>query len=131
MKETNSTSSTTELVEEIVKGMQEKKAHNILIINLQDVSQAVADYFVIASGNSVSQVDAIADSVIEIVEKNTGENPWHQEGKENKEWILLDYANVVAHIFRKDRREFYALEDLWGDAEMMEVPAEGETIETL
>lgn len=131
MKETNSTSSTTELVEEIVKGMQEKKAHNILIINLQEVTQAVADYFVICSGNSVSQVDALAESVIEMVEENTGESPWHQEGKENKEWILLDYANVVAHIFRKDRREFYALEDLWGDAEMVEVPTDEETIETI
>lgn len=105
----------------IVKGMQEKKATNIVVMDLRKVKNAVADYFVIASGNSDKQLDAISDSIDEFVYKGLKENPWHTEGKNNKEWMLLDYINVVAHVFRKDKREFYALEKLWGDAEITEI----------
>src|SRR4051812_34344291 len=105
----------------IVKGMQEKKANNIVVMDLRKVKNAVADFFVICSGNSDKQLDAIADSVDEEVYKALKENPWHTEGKNNKEWMLLDYINVVAHVFRKDRRDFYALERLWGDADIVEV----------
>jgi ribosome-associated protein len=109
------------LSEIIVKGMQEKKAIDIVVMDLRKVKNAVADFFVICSGNSDKQLDAIADSVDEEVYKALKENPWHTEGKNNKEWMLLDYINVVAHVFRKDRRDFYALERLWGDADIMEV----------
>jgi ribosome-associated protein len=109
------------LSEIIVKGMQEKKAMDIVVMDLRKVKNAVADFFVICSGNSDKQLDAIADSVDEEVFKAFKENPWHTEGKNNKEWMLLDYINVVAHVFRKDRREFYALERLWGDADIMEI----------
>ena len=105
----------------IVKGMQEKKASDIVILDLRKLNNAIADFFVICSGNSDKQLDAIADSVDEEVYKALKENPWHIEGKNNKEWMLLDYINVVAHIFRKDRREFYALERLWGDAGVTEI----------
>jgi ribosome-associated protein len=105
----------------IVKGMQEKKASDIVILDLRKLNNAIADFFVICSGNSDKQLDAIADSVDEEVYKALQENPWHIEGKNNKEWMLLDYINVVAHIFRKDRREFYALERLWGDAGVTEI----------
>lgn len=105
----------------IVKGMQEKKANNIVLMDLRKVKNAVADFFVICSGNSDKQLDAIADSVDAEVYKGLEENPWHVEGKNNKEWMILDYTNVVAHIFRKDRRSFYALEKLWGDAEITEI----------
>ena len=105
----------------IVKGMQEKKAHDIVLMDLRKVKNAVADFFVICSGNSDKQLDAIADSVDAEVYKGLNENPWHIEGKNNKEWMILDYTNVVAHIFRKDRRQFYALEKLWGDAEITEI----------
>jgi ribosome-associated protein len=105
----------------IVKGMQEKKANNIVLMDLRKVKNAVADFFVICSGNSDKQLDAIADSVDAEVYKVLSENPWHIEGKNNKEWMILDYTNVVAHIFRKDRRSFYALEKLWGDAEITEI----------
>src|SRR5690606_13790071 len=94
----------------IVKGMQEKKASDIIVMDLRKLKNAVADFFVICSGNSDKQLDAIATSVDEEVFKTLSENPWHTEGKNNKEWMLLDYTSVVAHIFRKDRREFYALE---------------------
>jgi ribosome-associated protein len=105
----------------IVKGMQEKKAINIVLLDLRKVKNAVADFFVICSGSSDKQLDAIADSIDEQVYKSLNENPWHVEGKNNKEWMILDYTNVVAHIFRKDRRSFYALEKLWGDAEITEI----------
>ena len=105
----------------IVKGMQEKKATNIVVLDLRKVKNAVADFFIVCSGNSDKQLDAIADSIDEQVFKALKENPWHVEGKNNKEWMLLDYIDVVAHVFRKDRRDFYALEKLWGDAEIIEI----------
>ena len=87
-------------------------------MDLRKVKNAVADFFVVCSGSSDKQLDAIADSIDEQVHKDLNENPWHIEGKNNKEWMILDYTNVVAHIFRKDKRSFYALEKLWGDAEI-------------
>jgi ribosome-associated protein len=104
------------LADLVVKGMQEKKAIDIVVMDLREVKNAVADFFVLCSGNSDKQLSAISDSVDEVVYKDLKENPWHSEGKNNKEWMLLDYISVVAHIFKKDRREFYALEKLWGDA---------------
>ena len=109
------------LSETIVKGMQEKKATDIVVMDLRKVKNAVADFFVICSGNSDKQLDAIADSVDQEVYKALKENPWHTEGKNNKEWMLLDYIDVVVHVFRKDRRDFYALERLWGDADIREI----------
>jgi len=108
----------------IVKGMQEKKASDIVVMDLRKIKNAVADFFVICSGNSDKQLDAISDSIDVEVFKKLQENPWHTEGKNNKEWMLLDYINVVAHVFRKDRREFYALERLWGDADITEINAD-------
>ncbi len=104
------------LSELIAHGMLEKKAEDVLMLDLRGIHQSVADFFVISSGNSANQLQAISDSVEEMVFKQIEEHPWRKEGRENREWILLDYVNVVAHIFRKDRRAFYALEDLWGDA---------------
>ena len=105
----------------IVKGMQEKKASDIVVMDLRRIKNAVADFFVICSGNSDKQLDAISDSIDAEVYKKFQENPWHTEGKNNKEWMLLDYINVVAHVFRKDRRSYYALERLWGDADITEI----------
>ncbi len=116
--------SSDELSELVVKGMQEKKATDIVILNLKHIKNAVADYFIICSGNSDTQVDAITDSIEAEIYKISQQDPWHREGQENKEWILLDYVDVVAHVFKKDRRAFYALEDLWGDAQMTYVDAE-------
>ena len=104
------------LADLVVKGMQEKKASDIVVMDLREVKNAVADFFVLCSGNSDKQLSAISDSVDEVVYKDLKENPWHSEGKNNKELMLLDYISVVVHIFKKDRREFYALEKLWGDA---------------
>jgi len=110
--------SSDELSRLVIKGMQEKKASSIVIMNLKKVKNAVADYFIICSGNSDTQIDAIADSVEEEIYKLSKQNPWQREGRENKEWVLIDYVDVVAHVFRRDRRDFYALEELWGDAQI-------------
>jgi ribosome-associated protein len=120
-KKKDSSTTSQKLSKLIVKGMQEKKANDIVLMDLRKVKNSVADFFVICSGNSDKQLDAIADSVDAEVLKGLNENPWHIEGKNNKEWMILDYTNVVAHIFRKDRRTFYALEKLWGDAEITEI----------
>lgn len=109
------------LSEVIVKGMQEKKALDIVVMDLREAKNAVADYFVICSGSSDKQLSAIADSIDDEVYKTLKENPWHSEGKHNKEWMLLDYISVVAHVFKKDKRQFYALEKLWGDAEVKHI----------
>jgi ribosome-associated protein len=104
--------------------MQEKKAADIVVLNLKDLKNAVADYFIICSASSDTQIEAIARSVEEEVEKLTGQNPWQTEGRMNREWVLLDYVDVVVHVFLRDRRQFYALEELWGDAEITHVEEE-------
>ena len=108
----------------IIEGMQEKKASNIVVLDLKKVKNAVADYFIICTGNSDTQLDAISDGVEESVYKKLKQNPWHKEGKQNKEWVLIDYVDVVAHVFKKDKRDFFALEELWGDAELIYIDGE-------
>ncbi len=109
------------LMDIVVDGMKEKKALDIVILDLRDIKNAFADFFIICSGNSETQIDAIADSVEEYAYKFASQGVWHKEGKENKEWILLDYVDVVANVFRKSTREFYSLEQLWGDAKLTAV----------
>lgn len=124
MKKTKIKDNSDILAELVVRGMQEKKASEIVVIDLKSLKNAVSDYFVISSASSDSQLDAIARSVEEEVFKITKQNPWQSEGRTNGEWILLDYVDVVVHIFLKDKREFYALEELWGDADIRRVASE-------
>ena len=112
------------LADLVVRGMQDKKASDIVVLNLKELKNAVADYFIICSANSDTQLEAIARSVEEEVEKVTGESPWQTEGRTNREWVLLDYVDVVVHVFLRDRRKFYALEELWGDADISYIEAE-------
>jgi len=102
----------------VVIGMQEKKAKNIIKIDLRNLGSSVADFFVICHGDSDRQVEAIADSVIDVVRESIKEKPFSKEGYQQSEWILLDYINVVVHVFKRDIREFYGIEDLWGDGEI-------------
>jgi len=108
-----------ELLSCIVKTMQDKKANDIISLNLTEIQSAVTDYFVICHGNSKTQVDAIADHIIENVRNETGNILYHFEGYENSEWILIDYVDVVVHVFLNTTRSFYQLEDLWADAEIV------------
>lgn len=100
----------------IVEGMQENKAKEIVSLNLKDIDTAVCDYFIICHGTSNTHVSSIADSVIDETLKTLKDKPFNREGMENGEWVLLDYGNVVAHIFQKETRDFYNIEKLWGDA---------------
>ena len=112
------------LADVVVRGMQDRKGSEIVVLNLKHLQNAVADYFIICSANSDTQLDAIARSVEEVVEKVSGEMPWQTEGRTNREWVLLDYVDVVVHVFLRDRRKFYSLEELWGDAEIKYVEEE-------
>ena len=109
------------LADTVVHGMLEKKAHNIVKIDLRDLTSSVTDVMVICHGDSDRQVSAIADSVIDEVKKNTGENAFSKEGFAQGDWVLVDYVNVVAHVFRKEVREYYAIEDLWADGKLQEI----------
>ena len=102
----------------IIEGMQENKAKEIVSLNLKEIEAAVCDYFIICHGTSNTHVSAIADSIINETIKTLKDKPFNREGLENGEWILLDYGNVVAHVFQKESREFYNLEKLWGDADV-------------
>jgi ribosome-associated protein len=99
-------------------GIQEKKGNDIVRLDLRNIFSSVTDYFVICHADSTTQVKAIANSIEEEIFKAIQQEPWRKEGLEYGEWILLDYINVVVHIFRTDKREFYGVEDLWGDAEV-------------
>lgn len=110
-----------ELSQIIIKGMEERKAEDIKVLDLRGVKGSISDFFIICSGNSDTQIQAIAESVEKEVKQAANELPWRKEGFTNREWILLDYVSAVAHIFKREKREFYALEDLWGDAEVTSV----------
>ncbi len=110
--------SSKDLSELVAKGMSEKKGIDIKIMDLRKVKNSFTDFFVICSGNSDTQIDALANAVEEEVYKNSQTDPWQKEGKANGEWILIDYIDVVAHIFNKERRAHYDIEELWGDAEV-------------
>ena len=86
-------------------------------LDLREVNSSVSDYFVVCNADSSTQVKAIADSVEDEIYKLTQTHPWRKEGLDNAEWIILDYFDVVVHIFRTEKRDFYGIEDLWGDAE--------------
>lgn len=118
MRKIKSNNHVAKITELIIDGIKEKKGNNIVKIDLRTLKNTVCDYFIICHGDSSIQVEAIADSIQEQVFKKIKEKPWHKEGFENSEWILLDYSNIVVHIFQKEKRNFYAIEDLWGDAKI-------------
>ena len=105
------------LLSSIITGIFEKKGHDVLKIDLHKLENSIADYFVICHGTSTTQVNALCDSVENTVRKKAGEKPLHTEGLDNCFWVLLDYGNVVVHIFLDKYREFYSLESLWADAD--------------
>ena len=111
----------TKLADIIIRSIQEKKGHEIIKMDLRKVSGAICDYFVICHGNSHVQVDAIASFVEEEVKKKTALIARPKEGYENKQWILLDYFDVIVHVFIPEFREFYDLESLWADAKTLKI----------
>ena len=109
------------LITEIIKGIEDVKGENITILDLREIDNTVCEYFVICEGNSNTQVNAISASVQKNVSKAVKEKPWHVEGENNAEWVLIDYVNVVAHVFQRHIREYYNLEELWGDGKVTKI----------
>ncbi|OIQ39984.1 MAG: ribosome silencing factor [Bacteroidetes bacterium MedPE-SWsnd-G1] len=108
--------SADQLITVIIKGIEEVKGEDIQLFDLREIDNTVTDYFIICTGNSNTQVSAISGSIQKMVSKELQDKPWHVEGEGNAEWILMDYVNVVVHVFQKSVREFYDIEGLWGDA---------------
>lgn len=119
----NTTSNTDQLITFILKGIEEVKGKDIKILDLRDIENTVCDYFIICNGTSNTQVNAIVNSIQKTVSRETKDKPWHVEGTENAEWVLMDYVNVVVHVFQKHVREYYDIEGLWGDAKLTTIPS--------
>ena len=110
--------SADELITLILDGIEEVKGLEINVHDLREIENTVCDYFIICNGTSNTHVNAIVNSIQKTVSKALKEKPWHIEGSENAEWVLLDYVNIVVHVFQKHIREFYDVEGLWGDAKV-------------
>ncbi|KAA2215999.1 MULTISPECIES: ribosome silencing factor [Maribacter] len=108
--------SADELIALILQGIEEVKGQNINLLDLREIENTVCDYFIICNGTSNTHVNAIVGSIQKTVSKASKDKPWHVEGTENAEWVLMDYVNIVVHVFQKHIREFYDIEGLWGDA---------------
>ncbi|MFN2457620.1 MAG: ribosome silencing factor [Chitinophagaceae bacterium] len=106
----------SKILKTIIRSIQEKKGQHIISLDLRKIHEAVADFFIICEANNQPQIKAIADFVEEEVKKKCGENPYHHEGKQNLQWVLIDYVNVVVHIMTPEARKFYKLEEMWSDA---------------
>ena len=109
------------LVDKIVEAIQDTKGEDVLVFDLSNIENAVAETFIICSGNSNTQVSAISGNIQKLVRNDLRDRPWHVEGTENSTWVLLDYVSVVVHIFQQDIREYYDIETLWGDAKITRI----------
>lgn len=110
------------LVSSVIDGIQNNKGQNITVLDLRAIDSTIADYFVICEGNSNTQVDSIADSVEDTVREQLSEKPLHIEGRRNSLWVLMDYSNVILHIFTPEMRQLLDLEQLWSDAQRTDIP---------
>ena len=113
---------TKDLVKRIVEGIQEKKGKNIVVADLTGTDNTVCKYFVICEGNTPTQVAAIADSVSDYVRIHASEKPIGVEGMRVARWVVMDYSDVLVHVFVPEERDFYNLENLWADAQLTEIP---------
>ena len=104
------------LVKAIIDSIKQHKGKEVISLDLRGIETAVCDFFIICHGTSNTHIASIAENVRKEISKQIKEKPWHTEGETNKEWILMDYFNVVVHIFNKEKRNFYKLENLWADA---------------
>ena len=124
MGKRNTQIKSAQLAETIKNAILEKKGENIVLLNLRKIKTAVCDYFVICHGNSDTHVGAIAQEIEKEVKEKHNENVYQKEGYQNAQWILLDYFNVVVHVFQRETREYYDLEKLWADAITEEIEVE-------
>ena len=110
-----------QLITTIIGGIEEVKGKEITILDLREIENTVCDYFIVCEGTSNTQVNAIVSSIQKQVSKTLKDKPWHIEGSENAEWVLMDYVNVVVHVFQKHIRDYYDIESLWGDAKTTQI----------
>ena len=110
------------LIDKIVKGVQDKKAHDIVVVDLSPIEDTICKAFVICTGNSPSHIQAVSDSVAETARKEAQSKPTAIAGLRNSQWVAMDYSDVIVHIFLPEEREFYDLEHLWADAIITEIP---------
>jgi len=110
----------SKIFKSIIKAIREKKGENIIALDLRKIPEAVADFFVICEANNTTQVKAISDSVEDTLKSECGEMPYKHEGHQARQWILIDYINIVVHIMHTETRKFYKLEEMWSDAELEE-----------
>lgn len=109
-------------VSEIVEAITDRKGKKISLLKLDKIDTAPASSFIICQGTSTSQVNAIADSIRERLQKNLDIKPYNYDGYKNSQWIVIDYGDVMAHVFLPEFREFYNLEELWSDADITNLP---------
>jgi len=124
MQKTPTEKDSEQLIDAILEGIQRIKGMDIVKIDLTKINHSECNYFIICHGNSTTQVDAIAHSVEKTVEEMVGETAWHKDGYENSIWVLLDYADVMVHVFQHETRKFYDLENLWADAAIEKIQTE-------
>ncbi len=120
---TKKNGSADDLIAVILKAVDEVKAENIEILDLREIENTVCDYFIVCTGTSNTHVSAISGIIQKQVGKIIQEKAWHVEGEGTAEWVLLDYVNVVVHVFQKHIREYYDIESLWGDAKITSIPS--------
>ena len=113
---------TENLIQSVIKGIQEKKGKRIIIADLTNIYDTICDYFIICEGNSPSQVASITDSVDDIVRKEMHTKPSYIDGLQNAQWVAMDYSDVIVHVFLPEERDFYNLENLWADAKLTQIP---------
>lgn len=110
----------SKIIKTIIAAIQEKKGEYIISLDLRKINEAVADFFIICEANNSTQVKAIADNIEYRVEENCSEKPYHHEGFQQLQWVLVDYVNVVVHVMLHETRKFYQLEEMWSDAACQE-----------
>ncbi|MDR3285832.1 MAG: ribosome silencing factor [Prevotellaceae bacterium] len=120
IKQSDNTDTAAELLKVAVEAMHEKKAQNVISLNLSKLKNSICKYFIICNADSHTQVSAISDNIEDKVLENLNEKVWRRNGIENAFWIILDYGDVVIHIFQTEQRNFYRLEELWADAELIQ-----------
>ncbi|MGA0273808.1 MAG: ribosome silencing factor [Flavobacteriaceae bacterium] len=118
---TNKKKRVSHLIDEIILGIENVKGEDIHQLDLRELDNTPCDFFIVCSGNSNTQVTAIVNSIQKTVSKKLSEKPFHTEGLDNAEWVLLDYVNVVVHVFQNSIREYYNIEELWGDAKSTQI----------
>jgi ribosome-associated protein len=111
-----------QIVRSAIEGVSDIKGENLVLLDLRGLDNAVCDFFIVAEAQSTTQVNAMADAVHKRVREEANDKPWHVEGAQQSEWVLMDYVSTVVHLFQREARAFYDLEGLWADAPSLALP---------